>query len=228
MNPYPVVPPPANRAPTWLWAVPVFTCGLGALVAPVAVALKLRTAQAWQITAGLAGVWLVGFALVGSQPEGSDNAITSVGALLFIGATIGSVVWALSQASKIPWGHPQTLPPMAPVFDANAAAVARVNASRHKRAEARRLLASDPAMARELRIGRPDLPRHFDDGGLVDINHVPAVALVKELGLTADQAVRVIDNRERLGGFTHPDDLVNYGELEIAVYDRIKDLVILT
>jgi hypothetical protein len=32
-------------------------------------------------------------------------------------------------------------------------------------------------MAWELRIGRPDLPRVYDDGGLIDVNHVPPQVL---------------------------------------------------
>jgi hypothetical protein len=45
------------------------------------------------------------------------------------------------------------------------------------------LLGRDPAVAAELRIGRPDLPRNFDDGGLIDVNTVPAQVLSRLLGL---------------------------------------------
>jgi hypothetical protein len=38
--------------------------------------------------------------------------------------------------------------------------------------------APGPVLARELRIGRPDVPRQFDDGGLVDLNHAPVPVLV--------------------------------------------------
>ena len=38
-------------------------------------------------------------------------------------------------------------------------------------------------LAQELKIGRPDLPRDYDDGGLVDVNHVPAAILAARLGL---------------------------------------------
>ena len=37
------------------------------------------------------------------------------------------------------------------------------------------MVQTNPALARELRIGRPDLPRQYD-GALVDINRVPVAA----------------------------------------------------
>ena len=49
---------------------------------------------------------------------------------------------------------------------------------------ARRLQQDNPVLAQELKIGRPDLPRGYDDGGLVDVNHVPAAILASHLGLT--------------------------------------------
>jgi hypothetical protein len=44
---------------------------------------------------------------------------------------------------------------------------------RELRSEARRIAARERLHAIELGIGRPDLARGFDDGGLIDINHVP-------------------------------------------------------
>ena len=42
-----------------------------------------------------------------------------------------------------------------------------------------------PALAGELRIGRPDLPREYDDGSLVDVNRVPGAVLAAQLGAHA-------------------------------------------
>ncbi|MFL1380878.1 MULTISPECIES: hypothetical protein [unclassified Nocardiopsis] len=44
---------------------------------------------------------------------------------------------------------------------------------RELRSEARRIAAHERLHAIELGIGRPDLGRGFDDGGLIDVNHVP-------------------------------------------------------
>lgn len=48
---------------------------------------------------------------------------------------------------------------------------------------ARHIVQTNPALARELRIGRPDLPREYDDDGLVDVNCVPGAVLADRLGL---------------------------------------------
>jgi hypothetical protein len=64
--------------------------------------------------------------------------------------------------------------------------------------------------AAELLIGRPDLGRQYDDGGLVDVNNVPVAGLASELALSADVAEQVAAARDRLGGFSTPDELVVY------------------
>jgi hypothetical protein len=72
-----------------------------------------------------------------------------------------------------------TPPPLSPIM----AAKLRVR----QRHEALAILQRDPELAAELFIGRPDLPRYFEDGGLIDANHVPAQFLAAMPGI--DQAV---------------------------------------
>ena len=52
-----------------------------------------------------------------------------------------------------------------------------------------------------LAIGRPDLSRQYDDGGLVDVNHVPEAFLISHLELSPEQASTVVRARDHLGGF---------------------------
>jgi hypothetical protein len=78
--------------------------------------------------------------------------------------------------------------------------------------DARELLTSNPALAAELRIGRPDLRRQYDDGGLVDINHVPAEMIAWELGIPSSVAEEIVVQRTRVGGFYSVDNLVVYCE----------------
>jgi hypothetical protein len=73
--------------------------------------------------------------------------------------------------------------------------------ARQRPEEARAIAARDVDLARELRIGRPDLPRQFDDGGLVDLNHVPTPVIVQLPGLPEAEAAQVIEARDRFGGF---------------------------
>jgi hypothetical protein len=96
-------------------------------------------------------------------------------------------------------------------------------AARQRRAEARAIASRDAALAQELRIGRPDLPRQFDDGGLVDVNHVPAQVLVDQLGLSRAQAGQVVEARDRLGGFAGPEELIAYTELSPEAVDGLRE-----
>lgn len=76
-----------------------------------------------------------------------------------------------------------------------------------RRTEARRIVASDRLLADELRIGRPDLARRYDDGGLVDVNHVPASVLAEVSGIAPSLAEQIVVTREGIGGFRSLDDL---------------------
>lgn len=94
------------------------------------------------------------------------------------------------------------------------------------RNKARKLARKDPALARELRIGRPDLPREYDDGGLVDVNHVPAAVLVSHLNLSPEQAARVVSVRDEIERFDGPTDLEAYAGLSPERVDELSDLMI--
>ena len=75
----------------------------------------------------------------------------------------------------------------------------------------RQLQASQPALASELMVGRPDLPgRQYDDGGLIDVNHVSADWLQRYLTIERPLAERIVEARNRHNGFTTPDELVVY------------------
>ena len=91
----PLGPHAVSRPPKWLWALPVLSCGFLSLVPPLAIAAKAKTAQAWRWAGGLAVAWFIGFALVGTQPEGSDNFWSTLGVMIYIAAWIGAVVFAL-------------------------------------------------------------------------------------------------------------------------------------
>jgi hypothetical protein len=92
----------------------------------------------------------------------------------------------------------------------------------YRRWEARTMLARDPVLAAELRVGRPDLPRVYNDGGLVDVNHVPAVTLMSELALSPAAAEAVVAERNRLGGFAGADELL----LSCAALTPLRDRLV--
>jgi Helix-hairpin-helix motif len=82
-----------------------------------------------------------------------------------------------------------------------------VRAQLRARSKARRILKRNPGLASELCIGRPDLPRAFDDGGLVDLNHVPIEVIEQLPGVDSDLAHRITSARGEVGGFDSIDDL---------------------
>ena len=97
-----------------------------------------------------------------------------------------------------------------------------------RRQEARQLQAGEPAMAAELMIGRPDLPgRQYDDGGLVDVNHVPVEWLMRMLSLQRPVAEQIIAAREAHNGLTTPEELIVYCDgLTPAKLETFRDRLI--
>lgn len=112
-------------------------------------------------------------------------------------------------------------------YESNVGAIAQARADQQKRAKARALAARDPHLARELRIGRPDLPHPYDDGGLVDVNDAPPGVLVAVLDLSDDDASRIVEARRQLGRFDVAEDLVNMAGLEPATFDRVSHRIVL-
>jgi len=103
-------------------------------------------------------------------------------------------------------------------------AVAAVLASRNRRAEARALAAGDPQMARELGIGRPDLPgRRYDDGGLVDLNSAPAQAIAAMCGVDLAVAEQIAAARSVTAPFMTVDDVFSVVDVPYHLWDRIRD-----
>lgn len=214
-----------GRAPTWYWAVPVFTCGFLAALPPLVLAVELGTRRAWAWFATFLGLSVVSFLLVGVGDEESVTA--SVGACVALVNFVGAAAYSVMTWQK---HHPQlhqAPPPQWVRNDPNASAVAGVHLARQRRAEALQIARTDPHMARDLRIGRPDLPRTFDDGGLVDINNAPRSALITWLGLSEAHADQIVATRARIGRFERPDDLMHMVNFHPDLYEMVRDRIVL-
>lgn len=223
-----------TRTPVWLWLVPLLTCGFASPVAPFAVAVKSQTRAAWYWFAGFSFTWLVAFTVIAVLPADDDGPLSALMVGLYLAVWIGSTVYAMVKAQDLDWGgaprvhYAPAAPHGAPrTYDPNSAAIAQVQALRHKREEARAIAARDPQMARDLRIGRPDLPRHFDDGGLVDVNSAPPEAFVRALGLTPEQAAKIVALRNSLGRITYLGELSGIGDLDHDTLEGVKERLIL-
>jgi DNA uptake protein ComE-like DNA-binding protein len=94
---------------------------------------------------------------------------------------------------------------------------------RERRRVAREIAAEDPDLAANLRIGRPDLRRTFDDGGLIDVNHVKERVFRTLPGIDAAAADRIVRARERFDGLRSPADLVVHADLPNEVVEALGD-----
>jgi hypothetical protein len=94
------------------------------------------------------------------------------------------------------------------------------------RQKARRIVNRNPQLADELGIGRPDLHKAFDDGGLIDVNHVPEPYLLHLPGVQKDLAARIVEIRKSVGGFDAAGDLEVTLDLEPGTLDEANDLML--
>jgi hypothetical protein len=127
---------------------------------------------------------------IGSGAAAAENVLVAVALVVIIAACV-----QLRPLRREVFG---TRAPRGPL--SGDPAVARVLERRAKRKAARELLIKDPAMARELGIGRPDLHLGYDDGGLVDINTATAESLSQLCGIAPNRAGEIVAARQARGG----------------------------
>jgi hypothetical protein len=212
-----------TRAPfwagSWYFLVTVVSAGLLAWIPFVHAAHRLhrRSTAVWAVVYGAASALLVTLlSLTPAEPQSGtagDTFAFLAGTLLPCIIIAGCVQQAfLRRAVYFP--QPKAAPELA---------LASALAARARRTEARRIATQDPLLARDLHIGRPDLPRSYDDGGLVDLNTAPALAIAKACDLTPDLAGRIVTARDGCGGFMSVDDVFSLVDLPITTWDFIRD-----
>ena len=105
--------------------------------------------------------------------------------------------------------------------------IARALASRAKRQESRELADRDPVLATELGIGRPDLGRGYDDGGLINVNTAPAplIARVGDVELRHAEAI-VAARAARGGAFFNLGEVLVDVDLPPHVQDQLRERAI--
>ena len=86
----------------------------------------------------------------------------------------------------------------------------------------RKLAREDPAKARQIGVGRPDLPRSFD-AELVDLNSAPAAAIASVAGVEMTTAERVVTIRAETSGFSSVEDMDLMVDLPPAEVSRLRD-----
>lgn len=224
----------------WWISVPLWSFGFGAW-APFA--WRLVASRRWRDGYPLAGylaALAAGLSLIAVSSHGHNvfyavwafqfvttQAVGRLGALgvsiLFVSAYVGSVhALAVFRPSAGYRGAALYRP-----LETRDSAVLR--AARHRvrrRQAARRLAMRHPARAARLSVGRPDLPRSYDDGGLVDINHAPDRALAEQLGMTQREIDALHAARRHLGTLSSAAELSVYAELPPHRVDELRDFII--
>jgi hypothetical protein len=200
-----------------VWAfLPVLSYGYLAPIPIIHAAVKLRTWTLWAAAAVYTAAELLVWSrtmTVTSDPVDPAEVSDPPGwaAALLLGLIVVPTIHALTLRRRVFEVKPQD------------PAVAAVLQARQRREEARAIAARDVDLARELRIGRPDLRRQFDDGGLVDLNHAPAPVMVQLLGLSEADVAQVIEARDRIGGFSSAEEVIAYTELSPTLIDGLRE-----
>ncbi|MEE6305591.1 AfsR/SARP family transcriptional regulator [Plantactinospora veratri] len=97
---------------------------------------------------------------------------------------------------------------------------------RVRREHARYLLYHYPTARTELRIGRPDLPRNFDDGGLIDINAVGEHVVLGLPGPSPEQSRHILVDRLVRGPYASMEELVARCLLPMDVADSLREVLV--
>lgn len=230
--------PPAEHKPWfvaggWYYVITVLSAGLLAWVPFVHAISRLGRRPEYVRRATLFGAaaLVITLLLAIAPTDAQGNAVGRDGELLSaLGGTLALVVIVLGclQSAKLRrevYRGPvqRTGTQLGELPDP---AVAEVLAARDRRQQARKLADADPLMARELRIGRPDLPRTYDDGGLVELNHAPASAIAEVCGIDPAIADNIVAAREARGGFLTVDDVFTAADIPITLWDIIRDRAI--
>ena len=247
-------PPVSGRRPQghlWFLLLPIFTVGLASFVLPLWAAARTAhrperqslvpqpaqqrpTVEApppvlLSLAAGLGVATMLVFVLGSLAPTDETGAATgplsALSTLLAIGLLVAGIVLALRWRGTL---FPPVVSNRIAMLNATLvpAPVAQAQARRALRQQYRDLALRDPALAREIGVGRPHLGRELDDGGLLDLNSVPAETLVRVAELTEEQAAEVVRLRTERQGLTTVDELVVYGQLPPMVVDHLREYAV--
>lgn len=225
------VSPPVATTPSavarlgsrWYFVLTIATIGLFAWVPFVHAAVRLGRKSLYARAAAFGAAAAVMVVLLSLAPK--DAAGKTVGTagdvLTSVGTILGLVVVAVACVQQVKLRREILgLVPGERLAGPDAALAAAL-AARERRAEARKLAISDPLIARDLRVGRPDLERNYDDGGLVDLNNAPAAVIGSVCELDVATAEAIVEIRTAVDGFAAVDDVLT--AVPVAAWDRVRD-----
>jgi hypothetical protein len=204
-------PPTGASGGRWYFLVTVLTAGFLAAVPFWHAASRLGRPAVRKLAVAYTAVNVFMFVLMAltpsPKPDGSsgNETISTIGGMTVMAVIVVGCLQLRSLRREVYAASP--------VIPASAEpAVARALAARRRREEARKMWQEDPALARELGIGRPDLRRGFDDGGLVDLNSAPTAVVAHAAGIEPMYAEAIGAARAARGG-----SYFNLGEVFVDV-----------
>ena len=205
---------PARTIGSYLWALsPIYTLGMGTSITMMIAAFRLRSLLLWLLQPLYLALVVTGFITAGSEDGTTADKV-------FLATFVTLVTFGTGHAFTL---RRKVFTSRKPVPDSLMTAEAEARHRRELRVRAAELALSDPAMAAEMRIGRPDLERSYDDGGLIDINHVPAHALTGIPGVTPELAARIVQVRDQTGGFVSAEEAAAMADLPPALTPRLSE-----
>ena len=193
------------KAGGWYFVVPILSAGVFTGVPFWHAAVRLGRPALWRpaVFYSAAGI---GFVVVNDlipqdaagEPIGqgaavAENILVAVALILILAACL-----QLRPIKREVYGGPAATPALRTAT--GDPAVARVLERRTRRQEARALIEKDRGLARELGVGRPDLGRGYDDGGLVDVNSASAELIAQVCDMDLADAQRIVEARAGRGG----------------------------
>lgn len=221
-----------DRQALWI-LVPLLSLGFAAWLAPLQAYLRTRARHHLALTLGFVGavlglLWL--FVLDTRAEQAQTPAERAAEEATVYGAPAGFLIIVLVVAG-IAFAY--QLRPAAfgsvhvdPVAERTRRAHESAMGARRRRTEARALVESDPALARELSVGRPDVPHDYDDGGLIDLNHVPGWVLERDLSWTQEQADALVSARDLIGGFSSLAEVGVVTQVDQRLLDRAAERLV--
>ncbi|WP_214103475.1 helix-hairpin-helix domain-containing protein [Acrocarpospora catenulata] len=207
--------PPRSAAGSFLWAfAPLVTCGFATPFTIGYAAAKRRSWWLGTAAVGYAAGMTAWLAIANTYDHPVPGFLASIMVIGLFGSWIGGTIHALLIRTLV---FPCAVRPTP-----NEQVLEQAKYRRQLRQEARELARRDPALAKELRVGRPDLPRQYDDGGLIDINHVPGRVLGTVPGLTPELVARILDARTT-ALFTSAEELSITLDLPVDLNDELTE-----
>lgn len=195
-----------------LWVlIPALTLGFFAFVPAVHVSARARS-RGWWLIAGLmvaatAGEWTA----MAMDAEGPGPGF------LIMGVVSGGIAAAVAGRDVVFGDRAEKKldPEIETVLD-----------NRERREKSREIASTDPEMALELGIGRPDLGS-YNDGGLIDLNNASAQSITTVLGWRSTAAAEFVAERKAREGYETITEIAAMSSLDPKLLEKDDDRIVL-